>query len=268
MFFRTILALAGMLVWLMPAALSAQEKQLDDWQFTITPYIWAISLNGDLTVKGRKADVDASFLDTVEAADSLFGFLAQLDARKGNWGAFVSPVYMKIGVDKDVGIGPLSISADVTTEVTILEFGGTYRFVDLPSEYANRSTWIEAIAGGRYTSLNAEIDLKVSVASLGLTGARVSEGGRDWLDPIVGARSNINLSDKFSLRLRGDVGGFGVGSDFSWQAVGLIVYDFKLFGTDASTFAGYRSLHQDFKDGTFAWDMNLHGPILGLSIYF
>ena len=275
--FRLLLpAIAFGAVLVAGPALAEGPKQ-GEWQFSVTPYVWAAGLEGDVTVKGRAASVDASFLDIVETADSIFGFMGVFEARKGDWGAFVAPMYLNIGVDEDVGIGPLTIDADVTVEMTIIEFGVSYRLVSstLGSETGEGSgqpAWIDAIVGGRYTSLDAEIDLKVSAPSLGLSGARVSKGNRDWTDPFVGARAHAPLTEKVWVQARGDVGGFGVGSDFSWQALGLLGYDFKMFGRDASVAAGYRALYMDFEEGSgsnlFQYDILMHGPIIALQTRF
>lgn len=255
----------------------SEEPKHGEWQFSVTPYIWAAGMEGDLGVKGRAASVDASFLDVVEAADSLFGFMGVFEARKGDWSAFVAPMYLNIGVDENVGIGPLTIDADTTTEFTMIEFGGSYRLVNSTlgsesGEGGGQPAWIDVIAGGRYTKLEAEIDLKVSAASLGLSGTRVSQGSRDWFDPFVGVRAHAYLTEKVWVQARGDVGGFGVGSDFSWHALGLLGYDFKMFGRDASIAAGYRALYMDFEEGSgsnlFQYDITMHGPIIALQTRF
>lgn len=46
-------------------AVSAEEKhdQSNGWEFQVAPYIWFISASGDITVRGRKADLDLSFSD-------------------------------------------------------------------------------------------------------------------------------------------------------------------------------------------------------------
>ncbi len=36
-----------------------------DWEFSVTPYIWMISLKGDATVKGDTQDVDVGFFDSL-----------------------------------------------------------------------------------------------------------------------------------------------------------------------------------------------------------
>jgi opacity protein-like surface antigen len=65
--------------------------------------------------------------------------------------------------------------------------------------------------------------------------------------------------------LYGDVGGFGVGSDSTYQAIGGVVWQFS---QRFSASAGYRYLYQDFEDDGFVWDMAMHGPFLGLGVKF
>jgi len=93
----------------------------------------------------------------------------------------------------------------------------------------------------------------------------------DWVDPIIGLRMIWQLSPRWSVVALGDIGGFGVGSDFQWQATGLAAYRFSLFGDkDAKFLPGYRALYQDYSTGSgfskFEWNVTLHGPILALNI--
>ena len=55
-----------------------------------------------------------------------------------------------------------------------------------------------------------------------MTGTTPGKGGfnEGWFDPIVGARWIEDISRGFILIVRGDVGGFGVGSEMTWQAAG------------------------------------------------
>jgi hypothetical protein len=73
------------------------------------------------------------------------------------------------------------------------------------------------------------------------------------------------MANKWRLRLRGDIGGFGIGSDLSWNLSALIV--FKGW-KHVSIGGGYRVFNQDYSDGNginkFAYDATLHGPMLGV----
>jgi hypothetical protein len=69
--------------------------------------------------------------------------------------------------------------------------------------------------------------------------------------------------------LRGDVGGFGVESKWSWNAVGTIRYGFS---DRFSACAGYRALyghyeHWDASD-KFEYKATLAGPVIGVALGF
>ena len=51
-----------------------QGSETKEWRFSFIPYIWITSMNGEMTVRGRTVDIDASFGDILDHADSLFAF--------------------------------------------------------------------------------------------------------------------------------------------------------------------------------------------------
>jgi hypothetical protein len=90
---------------------------------------------------------------------------------------------------------------------------------------------------------------------------------------LVGLRTLWQLTPSWGVTAGGDIGGFGVGSDFQWMATGLVTYRFGLFGDDNAKFgAGYRAVYQDYSDGSgankFEWNVTLHGPVFALGIEF
>ena len=73
--------------------------------------------------------------------------------------------------------------------------------------------------------------------------------------------------------MKGDLGGFGAGSDFSWQAVAALTFD--VAARDGVTYAGmvgYRALDVDYEEGSgrkkYGYDVLQHGPVLGLVVGF
>ena len=90
---------------------------------------------------------------------------------------------------------------------------------------------------------------------------------QDWTDPVIGGRWLWDFANRWTLVARGDIGGFGVGSDFTWQALGAL--DWQPF-KHVSFIGGYRALYQDYEDGSgptlFKYDATLHGPLLGVNI--
>ncbi len=79
----------------------------------------------------------------------------------------------------------------------------------------------------------------------------------------------MDLSEKLSLGVRGDVGGFGVGSDLTWIVIPGIAYQLSPRFTLK---AGYRIYNVDVEEGSgankFEFDIEQEGPILGLTIHF
>jgi hypothetical protein len=73
-----------------------------------------------------------------------------------------------------------------------------------------------------------------------------------------------DLNEKWSFLGRADIGGFGVGSDFSWNA--LAGFGYKTSETQTA-YIGYRALSVDREDGTgddlFKWDVLYYGPEIG-----
>jgi hypothetical protein len=68
---------------------------------------------------------------------------------------------------------------------------------------------------------------------------------------------------------RADIGGFGIGSNLTWQLAAYI--DFRASKL-ISILGGYRFLSADYETGSgdelFRYDMNISGPALGVSFVF
>lgn len=87
----------------------ANDPVSGDWQFQVTPYIWALSAEGDITVKGQEADFDLSFRDIVE--DLNYGLMLQGDVRKGRIGVYANLLYANLGDEETVG--PVKVDPEV-----------------------------------------------------------------------------------------------------------------------------------------------------------
>jgi hypothetical protein len=92
-------------------------------------------------------------------------------------------------------------------------------------------------------------------------------------DPFIGARLRQEMAPGQNLTLRGDVGGFDVGSDFSWQVIAT--YDFQLCVTDRYAidgYLGYRALSVHYSEGSgvnrYEFDAIQQGPVMGATLRF
>ncbi len=264
---RTRLAASGLAALVCvagPAAPRAADALVaDEWQVQLTPYFWALALEGNTRVRGIKGEPDVTFQDIWDNLD--YAVMLEGEVRKGRFGLFANVIYADLGDTENVD--GFDVKGDAT--VSWSGFGGFYRlgpWTVLPEAGALApKVVVDPYAGVRYTY--ADVKLKVR------NGGPQGSDDQDWVDPIVGVRTIWQIGPKWSVTALGDIGGFGVGSDFTWQAAGMVGYSFDLFGDDnARVLAGYRALYQDYKSGSgdneFEWDMTLHGPVLGLAIAF
>lgn len=234
----------------------AADDQPPAWHVTVIPYLWATGISGDVTVRGRTTSPDASFIDILDNTDSLIGLQGHVAITRGPLGGYLDLTYIKLGVD-----GPDPTNLELINKMFLVEFGAQYRLLDT-MDAEGHGIVLEAYAGGRYTSIKLELDSQAGKASQ----------SQSWIDPVVGGRVTFGLSEHFVIVVGGDVGGFGVGSDFAWSALGLLGYRWHAAGVEWTLLAGYKALFQDYSTGSgvqrFKWDTTMHGPIMGLSMQF
>jgi hypothetical protein len=262
-----IKAIAVLMISACATSVFAEEKPVGDngWKFRVAPYMWLVALDGDVTVRGRESDLDLNFSDIWDELN--IAAMLTIDARKGKWGFLGDMVAANLGKSTR-GDG---IKIDPTAKLALLSAAMSYQLGTWKlSETAGQDVplvIVDGMFGIRYTYLDVELDFK----NVPLPDA---SGHKDWVDPLIGARAFIDLSDRWALSITGNVGGFGVGSDFTWGAMGTMGYRFSLFSAknNARMAAGYRAIYLDYSDGSgsnrFEWDVTLHGPILGLVIGF
>lgn len=75
----------------------SKSSDSDGWEVILTPYLWAVGLDGDMTVKGTEADVSEDFGDILDDLD--FAMEAHLEIWKGNWGGFFDGTYVDLSAE-------------------------------------------------------------------------------------------------------------------------------------------------------------------------
>jgi len=235
-----ILILLVMVVFILPGAfapsVAAEEKPAESgWEFNVAPYMWAISMDGNLTVRGLEADVDVSFNDIWDELN--FAFMLAYEARKGHWGLWGNTIYSNLGASDVKGPAGLT-KIDPTVTAFWQELGGYYRLGtwDLADNSGKKtpSVTVDTYFGARYTYLDTKIDFE------GVFSSFINDVDQDksWVEPLLGARTIWDLSERWTATLAGDIGGVAFGSDFAWNASGLIGYQFNLFGEDNARVSG------------------------------
>lgn len=86
-----------------------------------------------------------------------------------------------------------------------------------------------------------------------------------WWDPYVGIRARYNLNNAFYLTAKADIGGFGVGSDLTWQASGALGCQVTRY---IHTEIGYRYLSTDYHNDNFSYNVAQSGVEITTGISF
>ena len=296
LFLRSVVVIA---IGLSPAARAADmpvkapitPAPIEGWTFSLTPYGWVLSLNGSNTVKGRTTDVNAGFFDILEHTQfpkDLFELAAMGEARYGRFALLTDIVYLKAGLGAsitrsrgtDAINGTVGASAGLKIWLVEAQFAAAYEMARWSGLFSPGSTTaLDLYAGGRAWWQRGEVNLAVSgtanVFDLSLTreGFLSATKSVSWFDPLVGARIRHQFAPTWNFVLSGDVGGFGVGSKFSWQALALLEHEICRSKTATwSAMVGYKALNVDYSQGNgntlYTFDMTLHGPILGVTARF
>lgn len=226
-----------------------------EWEFQLKPYGWFTAIDGTTGPQGFPGTIDAGFddvLDVLEMAAAL-----QFEARKGRWGCIGDIFYAELGTS-GVLPGPLATNIDLGMEQFIGEAVVFYRASETPHSF------VDLYAGFRHNSLSLDLVVTAGGTVLPVVGTTRS-GEKSWTDPIIGARSQWDMNDRWYLAAKGDIGGFGVESDLTLNLHGSVGYKFN---ETVSLEVGYRYFSTDYSDSNFIYDVDQSGALIGLNFTF
>lgn len=240
----------------MPKTQPSGISQPSDWHVDWVPaYLWFSGLSGNVGAAGYDVPVKVTFSDVL--SDLNIGLMSVLDVRRKRVGLLTDLLFISISSDQKntpVGISYSGFTANAKTFFVDPE--AYFRVLD------GDVLSVDATAGARFWRLDNSLDLfpvSTSVPS-------VSVGqSQSWVDPVLGARFRVNLAKGWFASLKGDAGGFGVGSQLTYQIYAGVGKEFK---QKFSTVAGYRYLDVDYTNGGFLYDVHMSGPIIGFNLRF
>jgi hypothetical protein len=233
----------------MSAAWATEDAGEDQWIFAGELFALGASVEGR-TNTGE--DIDVPLNDVLDNLD--FAFMGTLAAQKNRWTLFADFIYADVGEKDRIPVEEFpQLEADVKLDLKQFTstFGGAYRV------YESGRGNLSLLAGGRYLSIDADLDLRVDP----ILDERFSDSGSNW-DFIVGARGMVDLNERWYLHYYADIGTGD--SDRTWQALAGINYRFsKVHAT-----LGYAYLDWDFEKDSLVRDLTLKGPYVGLKFRF
>jgi hypothetical protein len=225
------------------------------WNFLADVYLMFPYMDGETGI-GNLIEVPVTANPGDIFSKLKFAGMVYVEAHSNKWAITSDIVYMNL--NQEVPPSTLLHSGTVSAKQFVWEPAGFYRI----------TSFLEVGAGGRLNNLQAGIDVRRNVIPAGTEEVNES-GSKTWFDPILIARVATDINDKWLFRLRGDVGGFGVGSDFTWQ---LQAYAGYRFSRVFQLTAGYRILSIDYDKGTdaerFIYNVDTFGPVIRMGFNF
>jgi hypothetical protein len=236
-----------------PSVPRAETPETGSWVVDAALYGWAAGLSGSVATLPPlpAANINLGFSDLLSNLDG--AFMGSVYARRDRFVVFGDLMYTKLSADRDFATN-VSTTVSLTSSSLIGTGGIGYRVVADPN-YS-----LDLLAGARLYNVSTDATLRIG-------GAFSRSGSTDetWVDPMVGAKFSVKLSDNWSLNSWAFAGGFGVSSQFSWDLFGGVGYNFN---NKYSMVLGYRGLGVDYADGGYVYDVVQKGPVIGFKINF
>lgn len=249
---RVASALVAGLLWV--AGASDSRAAYGGWEHTLAIYMVGASIDGTAGVGPLEADVDASFSDILDNLD--WGAMGAYRGERGPWSVALDVMYLAVEADAS-GTGPnAGTRAEAAGDQLIMELDGGYALAD----------GLDAYLGMRYWQVDADVTIRGGgPLGVDLRGSK----SESWVDPVIGLRYQAPLGQRWRFVVKGDVGGFGVGSDFTWQATAFAAWHAS---EHTHVLIGYRHIDVDYDDGAgvdrFLWDLAQGGPTVGIARRF
>jgi hypothetical protein len=264
-------------------------------ELIIRPYGWTPFFKGSTTAGNKSVNIDTNIFKILEVAREFYGFMGYAEYRRGKISVLTDADWAKININDSVvksgrvipGVnGTLVANANVWFDLAIIESTAAYEVArwgggsraSIKDGFAFvPSTALDITAGTRYWFLKPDLNLNVTatidIPALGLSrtgGGNVSAAPViDWWDPLIGFRLRHQPAPDQEFVVRGDIGGFGAGSQRTWQATAGYSFQTHMHGYVLDTYLGYRALYIDYEQGEgknkLEIDLLSHGPVLGMN---
>ncbi len=253
---RIMKGLVATICLLLGAALVSRPAAAEDaWEHTLFIYGMGAAIDGKTQIGPLEVDVDVSISELFDALE--MGAMAAYRADNGTWSYTVDATFMALGGSSKSDGGNVLGKLDVD-QMTLM---GTVGRRLTPN--------LEVLASLAYFDMSTKLTLRTTNPFTGETTTRKASKDPSWVDPMVGLQFSMPLADRWQLGLRGDIGGFGIGSDLSYQAMALLRWDAS---DRIGVYFGYRLIAFDYEDGKDLkyerYDLTEQGPLAGVGIRF
>lgn len=246
---RSVKGFGQALALMMLGSSAFAQESSGEWRQTVALYGMGAAIEGDATAGPLTVPVDLSISDVFSNLDG--GAMAAYRIDNGTWSFTADATYMDLGFSRTTEQG--RAGASLSTEQLVV-MGTVGRRV-----HPN----VEILFSLGYFDVSADLDVRV------LNQTRSINSSASWTDPLFGLEYRKPLNDKWSLSLRGDIGGFGVGSDLTVHGWAKLI---RRSSDKFAWFFGYRYIAYDYEEGSGLgyqrYDFAQQGPGVGVLMSF
>jgi hypothetical protein len=253
----TLRALMASSALLMVAVTPARA---DDWQWSVTPYVWATDLGANVSIPGRPAiDRTISFGDLIKDLDMTAQ--VHVEAQHGRNGVTFDMFSNQLSKDSQFALPQLggasaSLSSKIT--MTVLDAGGVFSPSAGPDGF-------KLLYGSRMFIQRASIDARIAPAP-SVTLDEHQDFDATTIDALIGAGYSQRLFGGLSVLAHGDASTGG--TRYTWTGSAGLSYAFGSSGRYAVT-AGYRRMQIKLSgDGSPDTRLTLKGFASGVRVSF
>lgn len=219
---------------------AAPAGPASDWSWSLAPYVWLTGIEGDISAGPLTSEFDASFSDLVDHLELAFSMVA--DGNNGEFGLRSDVFYVELEESSTTAAG--KVKGNV--EEWIITIAPYARVID------DGDVSVDLGVGGRYVDVDIDIDGPMTSSSK----------GRSWIDPVLTGRVIVHTAENCFVAVYGDIGGFGVESDLTWQVALTAGYSIT---ESIDLMVGYRHLDIDNEDNDLTYDGANKGFQIGLN---
>jgi hypothetical protein len=233
-----------------------QTRPVEELRFQVTAYLWLPHVTGRVKplAAAPTMTINTSIGDLIRDSDG--AFMLTGTARKDRF-VFLWDFNYSGSSKEGQAVAPIAGGIPVSATAKIRQVSAT--LMTGTSVYQKPQTTVDILGGIRIWRVKAE------VAATLPPPFNFASGSKAWVDPLAGIRIRQALSQRWSLILYGDAGGFNAGSRFSGQFAGTVNFratkHFYVSG-------GYRHLSVDYRKNNRIIDLDMSGPVMGATWVF
>ena len=225
---------------------SAWSQNSDGWDWKVTPYLWLMNMEGDLSIGPLATDIDESFSDLLSNLDFAGELYAELG--KGNHAVHADYSYLRLKPDPtELASPPFPPDSELASKLTtnLFEVAYNYRWNGLGGP--------SLVLGARLV----DMDIRMDPARLEPVTA-----GPSWWDYFVGIKTHNIISTKWDFGFYGTIGTGG--SDLPWTVQATFG---RRYSNDNRLMLGFRAWGLDYSEvensQATALDLKIYGLMIG-----